>query len=54
MAKKKTTKRKGNSKGQSAIVWISKRAKQLRKASPSLTQPQAIKKASAEYRKKKK
>lgn len=57
MAKKKTTKRKssaGMKKGQSAIMWISKRAGEMRKANSSLTQPMAIKKASAEYRANKK
>lgn len=41
-------------KGTSAIVWISKRAKEMRKSNSSLSQTQAIKKASAEYRAKKK
>jgi hypothetical protein len=37
-------------KGQNAISWISKEASKLRQANPNLSQRQAIKKASANYR----
>lgn len=47
-------KKKGNKKGTSAIVWISKKAKELRAKNKSLSQQQAVKEASQLYRKEKK
>jgi hypothetical protein len=49
--KKKSGGKKGNGKGAGALKKITSRAKEIRKAHPSIEWKNAIKQASAEYRK---